>query len=490
MFVLQIVVYFFLLAFLILFYVIAPSDNMDKGIMTGLLLIATIAVLFFIFKKEKNKEQKGQYLKHSTLALVGIAVVFFQYPLDYVLGNINGSNMFIWVNKHIVIRSLTISVIGLICFLLGYFLYRRRPKMMRKQIALPIKVNILNVLAAIVLLIYFLTVNPLYLAGYYGAVQIGANASYAIMFFQLFIFASVIQKCRNMLLLNNIPSSFKQYLRRIGWPLIVMISIYLLSVLISGDRGPLIDYSLLVFSGYYVVTKKKLALKYAILLIFSGASVITLLGMARSLNRSLSLADRIEQSISNNSATNKSIFPQTLELAGSIKTLNTAVDYVPEKHGFFYGRFQFQQIAQTIPFFSIFYPLIFNDKTTRYVRYDNSGSGGNRYSSSATYITWIRRGDFPTSGDGTSCMTDFYLDFGLVGVIAGMFLFGYLMRFSEINMYTTYIPGLFIHVFCIVYLCAALYIARGTLFADLKTVVWIYVILLFNKYIVLKLFNR
>src|SRR5690606_1767587 len=94
-------VYIVLLIFLIGFYYLGPN-TMDEAVISGLLIIAAIAVIIFAFKKEYVLNLRGQYLKHSTLALIGILIVFFQFPLDFTLGNIKSSNLFIWVNKSIV----------------------------------------------------------------------------------------------------------------------------------------------------------------------------------------------------------------------------------------------------------------------------------------------------------------------------------------------------------------------------------------------------
>src|SRR5690606_13564158 len=111
--------YFVLIIVLLTYYQFAP-EIMDKEIMSLLLVVVFVSLLLFFSRGETNGSLKGQYLKHSTLAILGIVIVFFQYPVDYVVGNFDNSNMVIWVNHKIVVKSLTLSIIGLICFLLGY----------------------------------------------------------------------------------------------------------------------------------------------------------------------------------------------------------------------------------------------------------------------------------------------------------------------------------------------------------------------------------
>ncbi len=466
--------YISLVIFLSAFY-FTPPLFMDREVMTLLLFIVFISLLFFTLRKEKENALKGQFLKHSTLALLGILIVHFQYYIDFLIGNITSIELFIWVNNSIVVKSMILSTIGLLSFLLGYLVYKKENIVFSKvNLNNNYHTKYLTIAAAIALAIYFYTVNPLYLLGYYGAESIGSTATYAILVFEIIVFASIIQKTRNMVLKGHKPSSFFKYIKSLGYPLLILTGLYLLSVLLSGDRGPLITYSLCYFSGYYFVTKIKFSWKKVLLFGFIGASIITILGVVRSQDKSLVFLEKVQMAFREQPfREDVSFLPQTKELAGSVKALHHAVDYVPKNHDFLYGRFQFQQIIVAVPFFSTFTPLIFEDTSTK-------------YAGSASFVTWIFQGDFPTYGNGTSVIADYYLDFGLIGVIVGMFLFGYFMRFAEIKMYVEALPSLFTHVFFVVYLSSAIYIARSSFLFGFRTVVWIFIVLIINRF----LFNK
>lgn len=448
---------------------------MDKEVMIILLGVIFISVLFFGLRNEKEPLLKGQFLKHSTLALLGIIIVHFQYYVDYLLGNITSSDLFIWVNTTIVVKGMILSSIGLLAFLIGYLSCKRGSiNLTRNNLRTISHTKFLNIFAGIALFTYFYTVNPLYLIGFYGAEDIGVTATYAILVFEIMVYAIIIQKSRNMLLENFKPSSFLKYLKSLGYPLLFLTSIYLLSVVISGDRGPIINFSLCYFSGYYFVTKQKFSLKKGLILGFIAAGFITILGVARAQDKSLDFLEKIQIAFQEKPfREDVSFIPQTKELAGSVRTLHHALDYVPQNHDYLYGRFQFQQIVVAFPFFSNFTPLIYENTSTK-------------YAGSSSFITWIEQGDFPTSGTGTSVIADYYFDFGLVGVILGMFVFGYFMRFAEIKMYVESFPNLFTHIFFVVYLSSAIYIARSTFLFGFRTVVWIFIILIFNKHILSK----
>lgn len=470
----KILSYIFLTLILVVFYS-AVSVTMDQSIMAVLISVMILSLIAFIYKKESNSNLKGQFFKHSSFFILGFLIVHFQYYLDFLLGNVSSDNVYIWINKNVVVKGMVLSLIGLLSFFIGYLFCNKIPIRERKvNDGKVIHVKYLLILAFVSLGIFYFTVNPLYLAGLYGSEEMGVSATYANLIFSLCIFAIIIQNCRNMIVINDIPSSFKNYVKKQGYFLVTLIGIYLLSVLLSGDRGPLITFSICFISGYFFVTKRKLSLKYGVLMVFGGAFLMTLLGQVRSFDSGLDFSSKLNEAIKKEKIHSEtSLIPQTQELAGSVRTLHTTLDYIPEKEDFLYGRFQFQQFTVVIPFFNIFLETIFD-------------SNHRKYAGSSSYVTWINQGDFPTSGDGTSCIADFYFDFGLFGVLFGMLFFGYFIRYLEIAMYSHTVPSLMTHVFGVVYLSSAFYISRSTVLFDLRTVAWILIILIINK----SLFNK
>jgi len=446
---------------------------MDIPAMVFLLAIVIFCSILFFKRKESIFELKGQFLKHTNFVVLGLFIVNFQLYIDYVLGNIDSSNLFIWVNKSIVVKSFTLSTIGLISFYLGVFFYKNKVinTINHKNEEVSYSIKPLLYLSTIVLAAYFYTVNPLYLMGFYGIVGMGDIATYMSLLFNILILAIIIQSTRNLRIENKIPINIVHYVKLMGIPFLIILGVYLISVLISGDRGPIITIVLAYVSGYYFVKRSKLSYKTGLIFIFLGATIISLLGEVRSLDKNLSFTQKLDQSFNGESLDKVTSFsPSTIELAGSVKTTHYALNYVPKNHDFLYGRFQMQQLFKALPFLSIFNQLIYNDTSLK-------------YSSSAFFITWVHQGNNPTYGDGSSCIADFYLDFGLFGVIIGMFLFGYFIRLAEVKMYNKIIPPLFTHIFIIVYLSGAIYIARSFVLFEFKNVVWIFILITFNKYI-------
>lgn len=460
---------FLLLLIISGYYISGLSATMDKGQIAFALTIAYLS-LFLHFLHMRKDVLKSYYLKHSVLAILGLYIVHFQLYTDFIFGNIEKDNAFIWVDERVVVKGVVFSTIGLICFLIGYKVFGNKVKVSKASLVekREITTKWMVFLAGVSLLVFFATVNVLYLAGFYGAEEKGEAATYASLFLELLLFAIVIQNCRNMILNNSIPNSLKEYVVKQGYVFGIILLLYLLSVVMSGDRGPIMTFGLCYVSGYFYVTKKKISFKRLAIFIFIAASFVSLLGQARDLDKKLSFSEKIQMSLNEDKKNQGSFLPQTEELAGSVRALHTTLTYIPEKHDFLYGLFQLKQILICIPFVSIFNPIIFHDAHIK-------------YATSSNFVTWINQGDYPYTGDGTTCVADFYFDFGLLGIVLGMFIFGYFIRYCELQFYSSVLPSLFIHVFVIVYLCEALYIARSSVLYDLKSVVWVFLLLLINK---------
>jgi hypothetical protein len=159
-----------------------------------------------------------------------------------------------------------------------------------------------------------------------------------------------------------------------------------------------------------------------------------------------------------------SISPFTQELAGSVRTLHKVVEFVPSVFGYVGGRLQIQQVLSIIP------------TGSRWLVLAGVVPNEFRFAGSAAYATWLLEGDNPTSGAGSTCIVDFYLDFGVPLVVAGMFVFGFWVRRFDVNMYGSTIP-LWLSVSILVYLSRMIYVSRSTVLFQLKLVAWVFALL-------------
>lgn len=463
----RVLILIFLLVFSIGLYFISP-EFFDIEFIFGLLGISGFALILFFTRKENLPSLEKRYFKHSFIFIIGYFIVFFQYHIDFLLGNVNKSVLFIWINEKIVLKSLSLSVIGLISFIIGY-LTLNSSRVKSTDSIQKVGTWYLVILACISLPLYFYFANPLYFLGYYGIVDLGQEAEYIIQLFQVFAFGALIQTSRNIRTEGKQFKNFYYYFIANNPLLNLCICLYLASVMFSGDRGPIIFFGLGYYGCYLFVTKNRLNIIKTIGIVAIGAFIINLLGYVRATNLTISYENRIMQSLGENDRFETTSFlPQTQELARSIRTLHRAVDYFPGTHEFLYGRFQFQQLLSIVPFGNSISNLLFSDNSEK-------------YKGSAQFITWLAYGDHPPSGEGSSVIADFYIDFGVTAVVIGMFLVGLVMRYGELVLYNKSMPSLFSHCLMIGYLSDTIYLSRSTFLIEFKVIIWIYIVLRLNQ---------
>src|SRR5690606_25876843 len=148
--------------------------NYSKGIVELLLVLNGVSILMFLFRREKYEFLKKQYLKHSYFILIGFVIVYFQFPLDLVLGYQSEFDNKSFVQSSLIVPNLIIVSIGLHAFFIGYIISDFKlsnvslgePAKKKKITIVPS--YLLDFFTLIMLLGYFATINPLYFMGGYS----------------------------------------------------------------------------------------------------------------------------------------------------------------------------------------------------------------------------------------------------------------------------------------------------------------------------------
>jgi hypothetical protein len=437
-------------------------------ILYNICLIIFLTILFF---NRQDIISKKQFFRHSYFIILGFLIVHFQYYIDLLLNNSSITNAFIWVDSNVINKSILVASIGLIAFFIGYLTFTLK---INKQQNYPVSYSgtrFLKIISFFFLSLYFYFANPLYFFGNYGVIDIGSEASYIVVLFEVCILAIIIQNTRNMIAYNKDNLNFISFFKQQGISTNVILSVYLISVLTSGDRGPILFYVLAYLANFFYLTKRNIKLSSISIFIFLGAFFLTFLGNYRAISNDQNMTSKLNIIFSGkfeNRFNEPSFFPQTQNLATSVRCLHHAVDYVPNNHYFLLGRFQLQQISSVIPFFSNINKLFYKDNHIK-------------YRSSADFITWKNQGEYPWSGDGTTVVADFYLDFGVFGVIVGLFFVGYITRYAEILMFLKGNVNLIQHTIFIVLICFSFYLARSSFLILAKTISWTYFFLIMNS---------
>lgn len=459
---------------LVLFFYIFFEYSLSNTFILFFISMAFILLFIFFLRVERNEILKKNYFKHSVLVLLGFFVVSFQKYIDYYLGYIDKNELLMLVSEDSAAKSLIIAFLGLVSFFIGYILKSNKLNITSRNYFQSTSTQILTFLSVIFLLFFLFTVNPLYVMGGYGIYDMGSNAIYFSLLFKASYFALIIQKIINISNSNLLLNNLFDYIKSIGYFNIGLYFIYISIVLLSGDRGDFITLSLLLLIGYINVTGKKISRFFSILMICSAAFFITLLGVARSFNtlENTSFTSNISKALTgeSNKHQSNSILPFTAELGDSIKTLHYSVEYVPTQYDYLYSRFHFQAILGIIPFSSYISPLIFNDSSEK-------------YTSSDRYITWLIEGDNWNTGHGTSMIADFYLSYGVLGVIFGMGFFGWLIRYCEQHMQLKDNKYLILLITSVVIFSSSIYLARSSLLPPIRLIVWIWILMLLNEWL-------
>lgn len=463
--------FFTLIGMLFTYYFMEPMLN-DSFVIIILSITVILTILFYL-KSENESILRNNFFKHSNLVLIGLLTVNFQKYLDYLLNYIYETDLLLGVSQATGIKSLLLALIGLICFFIGYLV--KMPLNYNKAVAVTKLTNttFLSLIAITCLVGFILTVNPAYVLGGYAIYDMGLMAVYFSVLFKASYFALAIQKFINLKVRNCSVSGLFSFIKQMGIFNLLILFIYLIIVLLSGDRGDIIAFSLLILMGYMLVTGKKFGLIKSTVMILIASTFITLLGIARSFNveSNLSFGEKITRAIAGESNLGKvdSILPVTAELAGSVKALLYSVEFVPSMYDYFYGRFQLQAIFSIFPFSNSINEIIFKDNSSK-------------NTSSDSYVTWLIEGDYALTGHGTSILADFYLSFGVLGVVVGMLFFGWLVRYSEQQTRIEDSRALLGIIVSVVIFCFSIYLARSSLFSFFRLIIWIWILLSLNRW--------
>jgi len=412
----------------------------------------------------------------SFLFTLSYAIVNLNIPLLRIIGiDVTESvEWFIWTDKDIYNRSVAVSSVGLLCFLLAVALSKPRKCTFTPKLNYFYSSKIISSLAVSSLLA-FLGTSGSYALGDYSGIGSSGLSSYFYKIFKVSMTALVLLKVAGFAAVSDSIRTFRDYLGYLGLPLLLALVPFLLITFIAGDRGPLIFFSLLTF-GPYLAKTRGIGLVLTPLVAYSMSVFFSMLGAARQARfEGGGFIDRVLNEISSGSVfyyesyrfDQAVMFGHTLELAASVRVLNHVIANVPSNHDYGYGIFSFQQIASAVPGMGGFINKTFFN-------------GDWRMDGSANFVTYLIQGNSPLYGDGTSVTGDLYLDFGIYGVMVGLFLFGLFVGRHESTIFSNNGRINFGWVFASIYFANSLYLSRSSLLLELSNVILVYLLLKFG----------
>jgi hypothetical protein len=433
-----------------------------------------LGTLFFL-KTYKTIWGEIKWISPSILIIFSYIIVHFQMFFYLVLG-LEFKNYFfdfIWASETVINKSASISIIGLLSFQLAYLKSNKIPVFIQKSsnfvdFYLKKKSSVFLIFFTYLFYILFFLSDSAYRNGSY--IKEGGISDYFFLLFNVFLTACISIKLFhfNYVFLKVTKTG---YLYKLGLPIMFISAWHILFSLYIGDRGPAISYSILI-SSIFLFKYYHIGFKKFFIIVLVGSFALTLIGQARRLQNNGNMFDKLSSASKNDDSGSKfdgQNVPllQTLELALSIRCLNHAIYNVPNNFNYGFGYYQILQTVSTVPAGGrVFMQLMNKDEN---------------YKGTPNFISYLIQGDKPIYGDGTTPAADFYLDFGLIGVMIGLYLFGFFVKKGENAMfYGTNSMLLWISI--IVYFSFSIFSGRAPVLFHLKIIFLSYLIIYINYF--------
>lgn len=468
----------FILIYIVL-YLLVPVGSFSHVLFDVSLAVVVLAVAFF-FRYSQKGLLKSQWAKPSNFLLISYLVVNMQCLLDYRLGL---KNIYSDLIKYPFIfnQCVILVVVGLLAFVLGYCkstysINRQKVNVTLRNFSVGKKsLFFISTLQFLFFGLFLANVNVVDF--FIGKAHVGGTRETTLAnYFEALLYVSNVVLVVVVIFGKKEIGSIRQYLTAFPFFSFYLMLIYMLLRMVSGDRGPFIQTTLLLFYGYLYIVRKRIKLIYIVGILFAGAVYINLIGIARSMDaESQSFSERISTAADSFSQDGRfankegsTVFSSTEELAGSFLVNQIAVNDIVNRQGSYqYGAYQLFGILNTIPFISGFIAQQMN-------------LNGEQISSSER-ANYLYLGRQRTWGVGSSMLADFYWDLGIIGVVVGMFFAGLVFHYIDHSLFVenkSYVST-FALTFCLMYAAASIYIPRSTLIFVLKPIVWGWVILWF-----------
>lgn len=450
------------------------NNNYEPILLKATLLVVVVTLLLFAISKQSFVSFKKEYFRISTIFIIGYLIVFFQRYVDVVAGIADPNNSHMFVSPALINKCALLSIIGLLCFVIGYLIYR--PSVIKSGLATAQKqksLRWLNYILFVTVIFFIYNYGFYYLTNIYSQHFLdshkGTIAAYIEVMIKSLMFSILILHTKNG---RTEDETVWGFIKSLGLIFHLSLLAYLGLFLLVGNRGPIISIVLAYFFSYVIKVRPKFKLITYFFLIAMASFSLSVIGIVRQMNPDLAFYDRVVSTLQENTVLEKnSIIGSTAELSSSVRSLHYTVNHVPDKHPFLYGSFQFRELIAVIPFSNL---------VTKHLL-DNSF----KYRSSAAFITYVNQGEHYKRGDGSNVVADLYLSFGFLGVIIGLFLFGIFIKRLEFVIFTYHPPNIPIYYYCLAfaYISAAISIPRNTILSPLQTAFFSLLIILLYDFI-------
>lgn len=459
---------------LILYFLYTFSPTVyNPGFCTGVLVLVAIAILTTGFHiKRYTPDIHHRVFRPAYLFFIAFFIVNFQVFIDLLVGNLSPDHrVFVGsdnINKGVIFSSISfISLLyGYICTNKGYKTYNR---------IYYFKNSTIKAIAWLSVVLLWLFIKECGLTNlisgniYKNLGDINLDTTVRSEVILRILFAAEIIMISYKLRNNKTALSAINFVRQFPISFIITYSIYIALRLLSGVRSSVISSLLLIAFAYVFANRSTIRNWIAITTACIMAISLSIIGIARGQIENYSITDKYSVAKEIFSDRMTSISPWTKELANSVFCNQVAIDLAKADPAIFrYGFFQLNYILR------FFVPGLILDSAHLIPKEDTS---------SAIFLTISRYGYDATSGLGTTINADFFLDFGIIGMVFCLFGIGVFLKKIDLTIFANSGMGqLSIMAAAIVIIMSAnvVYLPRSALLPALRsaiyTIIFLYIL--------------
>ena len=468
---LAIFILLFLLIYEIVDFNITHIEGLRRYELTNTCIVSFFVLFIYGLIPSKYKRLNKQFFKISTIFIISFYIVHF---FNYVFYSFNIVDLSFFSSEY-TLKAAKLSLCFFIALVLGIILTNKsfddKPE---ESLNLNI-IKIIPLFQTISLIIFYSFTDKRYFsAGGNSAVlndigwnPIGAVGNVICVACVIASVAAIYYRYK-----NNKHVTIKEYIKSFPLLLYVNTFVYLSLVLISGDRGPILDILFVVSSGYFLITNKKIKIVYIIVALFVAANVLSFLSYLRGNPEDLSIAkiEVVSNRMAEASEDGNIIYNLTDDLSDVVNSYHLVFEYT-QRFGFIYG-------------FGIIFQLLAFLPGIRSILYSLSGIDISILSTDFL-ATMLLGEDY---GAGTTCVADVYYNLGLYGGIVAYFLFGVFIKKCDIALYLKSNNYLVI-IISLCYLTKSIYLGRSTILQPINLFVYTYLIFIISNLIANKIFR-
>ena len=433
------------------------------------LLTVTIAVFAFFLRKEPYKSLRNNYLKISTLFVIGYIIVHFFEYLAFILGISEQIVDVDLIDSHYVNSAALCSLCSFLAFIIGY-IKTNKGFDFGTHLKIGSKKNLLEYCIFFSTVLFYISTDSSYFKGGYGELM-NQSGGMSVTSFLSQIFVEAFQVACSIIVIyqKGKGCSWIKYVKSYSLIYYISLGVYMYLVLSSGDRGPLFHVAICYIVTYFIINKRKLSLYKTVLCLILAVCFLSFLGIMREMDGDLSVS-KIEAANDDRNVRMKgenAIFANTSELSKVVRAYHVLYYYTNE-NSIIYGLGFVNQllgIIQGLRF--VLYPIL-----------------GIDIESSSTFVTTLMDSDH---GMGTTCVADTYFNLGFWGCIIAFFLWGCFVRKMDISSYDiTQKTSPFVLCVILCYFSYVITIGRATFFAPIGIIAYSYLFLVLNSFMVKK----